>query len=254
MADPQVPAGDLGDLRQMLRDLAQRLRELEKPSGSQFNQLVNRMLDIVNNIDTIVAGAIGRTSYSAAQIDSKDSSVLSQAKSYADGAAGAREPAFSVLSPGKGGTGSGNSYNIDLGSTTRRASWVSDAGVLGTALSSEKIKQDITPTSVTEADLRAARIVDFRYIAAVEAQGDAAPVEVGVIAEQVEGHVPDRMLYRDEEGAVVGFEYALSGVLAWRLGQIVADRVDALTATGTAQADLITDLSARIDALERGSK
>jgi hypothetical protein len=249
MADPQVSTADLAVLKGLLDGLSQRVRELEKPTATQFNQTVAKMLDIINNINSIVAASIAQTSYSAATIDSKDTSVLSQAKSYAD----TKEPAIGVLPPVKGGTGSNNSYNIDLGSTTRRASWVSDAGVLGTALSSEKIKQDVVPTSVTEADLRAARIVDFRYIAAVEAQGDAAPVEIGVIAEQVEGHVPDRMLYRDEEGAVVGFEYALSGVLAWRLGQIVADRVDELTATVTAQADLITDLSARIDALE-GSK
>jgi hypothetical protein len=250
MADPQVGITELATLKAKIDAIERAIRNLQVPSDAQFNRVVQQMLEIVNNIDTIVSAAIQRTSYTAAQIDSKDSSVLSQARSYAD----TKEPAIGVLPPGKGGTGSGNSYNIDLGSTTRRASWVSDAGVLGTALSSEKIKQDIVPTSVTETDLRAARIVDFRYIAAVEAQGENAPVEIGVIAEQVEGHVPDRMLYRDSDGAVVGFEYALSGVLAWRLAQLVADRLDALTATVTAQADLITDLYARIDALEGSTK
>jgi hypothetical protein len=223
MADPQFSEAGWQWLMNTLRELRRLAKEASKPSGSQVVQAAQQILDILNNLDERVSQSIQNTSYTRAQIDARDSSTLSSAQSYA-------EPKIGVLPPSKGGTGQSNSYNNDLANTTRRASWVDANGNMGIALSTQQVKQDIEDSDVSEAALRAIRVVRFRYRQAVDARGDDAPVEFGVIAEQVEGLVPGIMLYRDGDGKVVGFEYMLSGLLGLRLAQMAHDRIDCLTA------------------------
>ena len=67
-----------------------------------------------------------------------------------------------------------------------RAVWVTSVdGQFGFNLSSREFKQDIETLVLDPAIVLKLRAVTYRYIAAVEAEGDAAETQVGLIAEEV---------------------------------------------------------------------
>jgi hypothetical protein len=75
-------------------------------------------------------------------------------------------------------------YSNDI-TTTRHAMWISSAGQFGWASSSRRKKQDITSADI---DIQAVLSIEpkvFRYIKEVERVGDEAPLEIGMIAEDL---------------------------------------------------------------------
>jgi hypothetical protein len=120
--------------------------------------------------------------------------------------------------------------------TTRRAMWMSSAGVFGYASSSRERKQDIAEA---ELDVEAILSIEpkfFRYIGAVEEFGDDAPVELGMIAEDLHDAGLTQIVDYGKNGKIEGIHYSMY--------------VTALQAVVRHQATQISELAARLDALE----
>jgi hypothetical protein len=120
--------------------------------------------------------------------------------------------------------------------TTRRAMWMSSAGVFGYASSSRTKKQDITEASLDTDAILSIEPKLFRYISAVEELGDDAPVELGMIAEDLHDAGLTHLVDYGKNGKIEGIHYSMY--------------VTALQAVVRHQATQISDLSARLDALE----
>jgi hypothetical protein len=129
---------------------------------------------------------------------------------------------------------SNDTYANDI-TTTRRAMWMSSAGVFGYASSSRTKKQDIVPANI---DVDAVLSIEpklFRYIKAVEEMGDDAPIEAGMIAEDLHDAGLTHFVDYGKDGTIQGIHYstyvtALQVVvrdLSARLKE-VTDRLDRL--------------------------
>ena len=78
----------------ILNEYGKRLRELERPSGTQLIQAAQQIYEALNNLDSMVAASIVKQSYTRSEIDVR----LAQWR-------------WGVLAPGNGGTGIANAYN-----------------------------------------------------------------------------------------------------------------------------------------------
>jgi hypothetical protein len=126
-------------------------------------------------------------------------------------------------------------YGNDI-TTTRHAMWISSAGQLGWASSSRTKKQDIVKAVIDTEAVLSIEPKHFRYIAAVERDGEAAPVEAGFIAEDLHDAGLTDFVDYTEEGDVQGVHYTMYVV--------------ALQAVAREQAAQIAALTARVAALE----
>jgi hypothetical protein len=127
-------------------------------------------------------------------------------------------------------------YNTSVTYGAYRAVWVNVDGRLGNTASTKTVKQDITPADIPSDAVLGVEVVNFRYIDAVEALGDKAPIEIGVIAEQLL-EVPgmEKFVYFDDDKP--------AGVHYERLAIAVIPQLQK-------QAALISELEARISAIE----
>lgn len=222
MADPKAYADDLKRFQAQLDDIRKELRNLRTPTDSQFNRVVQQMLQIVNNIDTIVADSIARTSYSASTIDAKDAATLNTAKSYA-------EPAIGVLPTAKGGTNTTNAYNNLFGSGPYRAAWVLSDGTLGTSQSSRTVKTDFHEPDITLEQLLSVDWVGYRYIQDVNENNDSALPRIGMIAEELDdAGLGIFVVYDDTTAEPVGIDYTMLSVAAMHMSRLAHDRIDVL--------------------------
>ena len=235
MADPIIPADQLGEIRQRLADIDRRLRQLEAPTGTELNRVLQQVIEIVDNIDTIVSDSILRTSYDAATIDGKISTVqtsANNAQTAADNAnanANGREPAFSILSPSKGGSGTSNAYNNVFTQGSWRAQWVLDSGVMGTSQSTRRVKQDFADPGITVAQLRQPQWTLFRYIEDVALNGDNATWRIGMVAEDLDDAGLGMFVTHDKDGLPYGIDYVTLSVAALHLAQQAWVAIDDLT-------------------------
>jgi hypothetical protein len=182
----QVPATDVLDqLRQILQDARRRLRELEALDGSQI-------YNTVQNLKNLVDGLLEQTEINVS----------------GDVTAGG-EGTFTS------GINSPDVYSRDLtGSGGYHSTWASVGGQLGWVPSSRRFKQDIETAALDWEAIEKLRVVTYRYIAAVAAQGDAAPLEVGLIAEEVADLGLPWLVTYDAEGHVDGINERALPVLA----------------------------------------
>lgn len=103
--------------------------------------------------------------------------------------------------------------SLDVRNTTvvtgRTAVWIDSSGRMGNSISSVFAKQDFAPadTSAKIEALLSLGLVDFRLIEAVKEQGDAAPVELGAIAEYVATTPLAHTVFPDAEGAPQGINW-----------------------------------------------
>jgi hypothetical protein len=103
--------------------------------------------------------------------------------------------------------------SLDIHSRVLSVGYVSvycdSSGRLGNVPSARRFKQDIHPVVLTEEvqGILHAALVNYRYIAAVEEYGDDAPVEQGMIAEDIEDLGLGGYVSHDAEGTVHGINY-----------------------------------------------
>lgn len=209
--DVKNPAQATNKLVSTLNEYGRRLRELEKPSGSQLTQAIQKVLDISENIDQTVAASINRSSYDRATIDAKCNAWN-----------------WGVLPPGRGGTNTTNAYNNVFSSGSWRAAWVLSDGTMGTAQSSRKVKQDFMMPDITLEQMRAADWTLYRYIDDVNMNGDSANLHLGMVAEDLDDNGLGLFVEYNDDYEPCGINYPMLGVWAIHEAHLAHDRIDRL--------------------------
>lgn len=209
--DVKNPAQATNKLVATLNEYGRRLRELEKPSGSQLTQAIQKVLDISANIDNTVAASINRTSYDRATIDQKCSTWN-----------------WGVLSTDRGGTNTTNAYNNLFSVGSWRAVWALSDGTMGTSQSSRKVKQDFLKPDITLEQMRSVDWALYRFIDDVNLNGDSATIHVGMIAEELDDNGLGQFVEYNDDYEPCGINYPMLGVWAIHEAHLAHDRIDQL--------------------------
>lgn len=209
--DVKNPAQATNKLVSTLNEYGRRLRELEKPSGSQLTQAIQKVLDISANIDNTVAASINRNSYDRATIDQKCNTWN-----------------WGVLSTDRGGTNTTNAYNNLFAVGSWRAVWALSDGTMGTSQSSRKVKQDLLKPDITLEQMRSVDWTLYRFINDVNRNGDSATIHVGMIAEELDDNGLGQFVEYNDDYEPVGINYPMLGVWAIHEAHLAHDRIDRL--------------------------
>lgn len=209
--DVKNPAQATNKLVSTLNEYGRRLRELEKPSGSQLTQAIQKVLDISANIDQTVAASINRNSYDRATIDAKCNAWN-----------------WGVLPPGRGGTNTTNAYNNVFSTGSWRAVWALSDGTMGTAQSSRKVKQDFMMPDITLEQMRSVDWMLYRFIDDVNQNGDSAVIHIGMIAEELDDNGLGQFVEYNDDYEPVGINYPMLGVWAIHEAHLAHERIDRL--------------------------
>lgn len=209
--DVKNPAQATNKLVSTLNEYGRRLRELEKPSGSQLTQAIQKVLDISANIDQTVAASINRNSYDRATIDAKCNAWN-----------------WGVLPPGRGGTNTTNAYNNVFSTGSWRAVWALSDGTMGTAQSSRKVKQDFMMPDITLEQMRSVDWTLYRFIDDVNQNGDSAAIHIGMIAEELDDNGLGQFVEYNDDYEPVGINYPMLGVWAIHEAHLAHERIDRL--------------------------
>lgn len=209
--DVKNPAQATNKLVSTLNEYGRRLRELEKPSGSQLTQAIQKVLDISENIDQTVTASINRNSYDRATIDQKCNAWN-----------------WGVLPPVYGGTNTTNAFGNMFSTGSWRAVWALSDGTLGTAQSSRKVKQDFIMPDITLEQMRAVDWTLYRYIDDVNLNGDSATVHLGMIAEDLDDNGLGQFVEYNDDYEPCGINYLMLGVWAVHEAHLAHDRIDRL--------------------------
>lgn len=209
--DVKNPAQATNKLVSTLNEYGRRLRELEKPSGSQLTQAIQKVLDISANIDQTVAASINRNSYDRATIDAKCNAWN-----------------WGVLPPGRGGTNTTNAYNNVFSAGSWRAVWALSDGTMGTAQSSRKVKQDFMMPDITLEQMRSVDWTLYRFIDDVNQNDGDAAIHIGMIAEELDDNGLGQFVEYNDDYEPVGINYPMLGVWAIHEAHLAHDRIDRL--------------------------
>lgn len=209
--DVKNPAQATNKLVSTLNEYGRRLRELEKPSGSQLTQAIQKVLDISANIDQTVAASINRNSYDRATIDQKRNAWN-----------------WGVLSTERGGTHTTNAYNNLFTVGPWRAVWALSDGTMGTSQSSRKVKQDFMMPDITLEQMRSVDWTLYRFIDDVNRNGDSAAILIGMIAEELDDNGLGQFVEYNDDYEPVGINYPMLGVWAIHEAHLAHDRIDEL--------------------------
>lgn len=232
-----IPA-ELGALVDRLDDYAERLHNLEVPSGEALSSTVAKLQSLIADIQAQL-DAWTASRWTNGQIVTEINSRIAAAF------------AGSVTIGGSLGVGGAvnavSIYNTDVGSIpgSRRAVWSHDNGTIGWASSSRRNKVNISPL---DADVDAILSVEpktFYYRGAVdyyealpdeEKAGNEPSIEIGFIAEDLHDAGLTHFVSYGADGEVEGIEYSMFTV--------------ALLAAARGQRDELAELRARVDWLE----
>ncbi len=221
----QIPSDPVQRFAGEIQRIWTALRDLQRPTGTSISSLVRQVQATLANIDATVAAAIAANSYTRSQTDERIASP-------GDISPGNVSASGNVTAAGAGvftaGVSSVGVYN-NLLTSAYRVQYVNSGGAMGYVPSSRRFKQDIQPAPDVKAAMLALQVVTFRYIEAVEAFGDDAAVEWGVIAEDVDALGLHWLVDYDEDGKPFGVRYER---LALALIPVVQDHELRLRAAG----------------------
>jgi hypothetical protein len=113
--------------------------------------------------------------------------------------------------------------------TSYASLWVDGTGQFGQSPSSLRYKQDVLPATIDTTGILALVPKNYRLKVAVEGFGINAPVEVGLIAEEVEPVAP-WAVYRDVDGLIQGINYDRLSVGILAIAKAQHAQIAALTA------------------------
>lgn len=240
------PAGDQYEaIVEALRGLGERLSELEAPTGTSMNSLVEQVQQAIVGINTTVAAAISATSYTQAQINSRIA-----APPYAVSTSGDLTVGGQLKDPDAA------SFNI---TGTRLTVWVETAtGRFGNTASSRKYKQDEAPADIDPDAILSISAKTFHYIAEIRKRDDptfeeyvgpdyVVAAEHGFMAEDLhDAGLHPWVIYRDTDGVVEpeSVDYVMWVVALQIAARKLADDRDALRADLTALAERVAALEA----------
>lgn len=208
-------ARQFADIKRQLQELPPSIVNSVKPMVDQITAMYEEVQTLTNNLDQRVQESIARNSYTRSEIDAKT-----------------QEWNWGVLTPNRGGTGTGNAYNNLFTSGQWRAAWILSDGTMGTAQSIRAVKTDIVDAD-DYIPVDALRKVKWRIYRMKDDKNlnldDSQPM-VGMIADDMDENGLGFFCEYDADGSLVGINYPMLGVAALRLAQQVADDLDALKA------------------------
>lgn len=191
------PSDAFEQLQMILQQARAALREIQALDGSQ---IYNTVQDLKNLLDGL--------------LDATDINVTGDIT--AGGTITANTAFDSIPTYSRNVTGSG-SY---------RSLWVNIDGQIGYVPSSSQFKRDVVALA-PDVSVLDVQVVNFRYKDAVANMGDAAPIEVGVIAEQVHDLGLTWLVDYDENGAPFGVKYDRLALALLPIVQTLCTRLDA---------------------------
>lgn len=208
-------ARQFADIKRQLQELPPSIVNSVKPMVDQITAMVEEVQTLTNNLDQRVQESIARNSYTRSEIDAKT-----------------QEWNWGVLTPNRGGTGTGNAYNNLFTSGQWRAAWILSNGTMGTAQSIRAVKTDIVDADdyIPVDALRKVKWCVYRMKDDKNLNLDDSQPLVGMIADDLDENGLGFFCEYDEDGTLVGINYPMLGVAALRLAQQVADELDALKA------------------------
>lgn len=208
-------ARQFADIKRQLQELPPSIVNSVKPMVDQITEMYGKVQTLTNNLDQRVQESINRNSYTRAEIDAKT-----------------REWNWGVLTPNRGGTGTGNAYNNLFTSGQWRAAWMLSDGTMGTAQSIRAVKTDIVDADnyIPVDALRKVKWCIYRMKDDKNLNLDDSQPLVGMIADDLDENGLGFFCEYDADGSLVGINYPMLGVAALRLAQQVADDLDALKA------------------------
>jgi endosialidase-like protein len=128
---------------------------------------------------------------------------------------------------------------VTTGSANTLPVLIDNAGQLGTASSSRRVKTDIEPVGERSRGLHALRPVSFRY----RVHPPGGPVEYGLIAEEVAEVYPE-LVVRDAEGAPETVRYhLLPALLLNELQRVVVEKDRQIAELAAALAELAAEVA-----------
>lgn len=208
-------ARQFADIKRQLQELPPSIVNSVKPMVDQITAMYEEVQTLTNNLDQRVQESIARNSYTRAEIDAKT-----------------QEWNWGVLTPNRGGTGTGNAYNNLFTSGQWRAAWVLSNGIMGTAQSIRAVKTDIVDADnyIPVDALRKVKWCIYRMKDDKNLNLDDAQPRVGMIADDMDENGLGFFCEYNDDGTLMGINYPMLGVAALRLAQQVADDLDALKA------------------------
>lgn len=208
-------ARQFSDIKRQLQELPPSIVNSVKPMVDQITAMYEEVQTLTNNLDQRVQESIARNSYTRSEIDAKT-----------------QEWNWGVLTPNRGGTGTGNAYNNLFTSGQWRAAWVLSNGIMGTAQSIRAVKTDIVDADeyIPVDALRKVKWCVYRMKDDKNLNLDDSQPLVGMIADDLDENGLGFFCEYDADGSLVGINYPMLGVAALRLAQQVADELDALKA------------------------
>lgn len=190
-----------------LQSLRGRMKELERPTGTQLSSTVATLQQLVDGlIEQTEVNVTGNITTTGGNVTAAGNGTFNN-KLYVP-----------------------NAYSNNLtGSGGYRTAYWSLIGEAGYVPSSRRFKRDIKDAALDPADILGIRLVSYRYKDAVAEAGDDAPVDVGVIAEEVDALGLSFLIdYEiDEEGNArpFGFKYERLAVALLAVVKDLAGRV-----------------------------
>lgn len=208
-------ARQFSDIKRQLQELPPSIVNSVKPMVDQITAMYEKVQTLTNNLDQRVQESITRNSYTRSEIDAKT-----------------QEWNWGVLTPNRGGTGTGNAYNNLFTSGQWRAAWILSNGTMGTAQSIRAVKTDIVDADeyIPVEALRKVKWCVYRMKDDKNLNLDDSQPMVGMIADDLDENGLGFFCEYDADGSLVGINYPMLGVAALRLAQQVADELDALKA------------------------
>lgn len=208
-------ARQFSDIKRQLQELPPSIVNSVKPMVDQITAMYEEVQTLTNNLDQRVQESITRNSYTSSEIDAKT-----------------QEWNWGVLTPNRGGTGTGNAYNNLFTSGQWRAAWILSDGTMGTAQSIRAVKTDIVDADdyIPVEALRKVKWCVYRMKKDKNLNLDDSQPLVGMIADDLDENGLGFFCEYDADGSLVGINYPMLGVASLRLAQQVADDLDALKA------------------------
>lgn len=213
-------ARQFAEIKRQMQELPPSIVNSVKPMVEQITAMYKEIQVLTDNLDQRVQESISRNSYTRGEIDAKIQKVEDDTRIWNWG----------VLSPDKGGTGTGNAYENLFTVGPWRAAWVLHDGTVGTAQSVRAVK-----TNIRDADefipVDALRRVKWQVFTMKDDENqhldDAQPM-VGMIADDLDEAGLGFFCEYDGDDNLVGINYPMLGVAALRLAQAAMDEVDVL--------------------------
>lgn len=208
-------ARQFADIKRQLQELPPSIVNSVNPMVDQITAMYEEVQTLTNNLDQRVQESIARNSYTRSEIDAKT-----------------QEWNWGILTPNRGGTGTGNAYNNLFTSGQWRAAWILSNGTMGTAQSIRAVKTDIVDADdyIPVDALRKVKWCVYRMKDDKNLNLDDSQPLVGMIADDLDENGLGFFCEYDADGSLVGINYPMLGVAALRLAQQVADDLDALKA------------------------